>query len=1246
MIDGIGETALVARYRFKGDADDSSRNRFHAAVEGGERGARGVFAEDETFGTVLSLAGGQRGASVKLPGEALAGLDTVSVTAWVKLDEPGAGQRIFDFGRNATQNFWCAPHDGTGGEAALRAQITAHGGQHGQAAVSAAPLPAGKWVHLAVVLDPANRSLSLYRDGRQVNRAPGVNMTIEDVVGKEAGENRLFIGRPQQDGGKLRARLHDFRIYSIALSEAQVATIRVNAMPPVARVAADLAELDLGDLSARTERLVLPARGAAGSELAWSSSDPGVVARDGEIRRPPSSHAEAAATVTLTATAALKEHRQSREFRVVVPRLPSDEEVIASAKDELTLGDLSAVTAALKLPAASRLGAEIRWQSSNAAVISTDGKVTRPASGQADARVTLTATIKRNELSATRVFEATVPAMAPDPEIVAADLAAIALDLSTVKAGSLALPAKGASGYTTLTWDSSDPAVLAPEGKVTRPAFKDGSKNVRLTVTAQRGTAKASRQFEVKVPRLSSLPVLAGVPDIAVTTRVGDLPRLPVHVPGRYEGGVEGPEVRVIWPSPETNAEALKPGSYKVTGYVPGTEFRPVASVTVREDAGAGDRDLPRRVLEPFPLTAVRLERDAGGGATPFQRNRDKFIRGLLDSNPDSYLYMFRHAFGQAQPAGAVPLGGWDSQTTKLRGHATGHYLTALAQGVAGAGDDEAVRGALLGKMNAMVDTLHELAGKAGKPAKPGGPCTADPAKIPFGPGKKGYDSDLTDAGIRTDFWNWGEGFISAYPPDQFLLLEEGATYGGGNNQIWAPYYTLDKILKGLLDCHEAAGSAKALEVAKGMGLWVQRRLSKVPPDTLANMWNRYIAGEFGGMNTELARLHAITGDERFLQGARLFDHVVFFHGDTKRSHGLARNVDTIRGRHANQHIPMVIGALRIYDGSGDPVFFRIAENFWRMSHDHYTYSIGGVAGAKNPNNCECYPAQPDSLFANGFSNNGQNETCATYNLLKLSRELFMHRQDGVYMDYYERALYNHILASVDEDNPGNTYHVPLNPGAKKGFGNGRMNGYTCCNGTALDSNTKLQDSIYFKGKDNSALYVNLYVPSTLEWKERGVVVRQTTRFPHADTSALTLKGGGDFDLHLRVPRWATGGFSVRVNGKEEAVKAVPGSYLKLHRTWADGDTVEVRMPFGFHLNRVMDQPNLASIFHGPVLLAAEEEGPLPGWRKVSVDAGDLESAITGDPSALRFQLGELRLKPFYEFYDQRYSVYLDLEQE
>jgi DUF1680 family protein len=424
------------------------------------------------------------------------------------------------------------------------------------------------------------------------------------------------------------------------------------------------------------------------------------------------------------------------------------------------------------------------------------------------------------------------------------------------------------------------------------------------------------------------------------------------------------------------------------------------------------------------------------------------------------------------------------------------------------------------------------------------------------------------------------------------------------------------------------------------MGAWAYTRLKALPADTRISMWSRYIAGEYGGMNEVMARLFRLTGDKRFLDGAKLFDNTNFFFGNAAHDHGLAKNVDTIRGKHANQHIPQITGALETFRNSREMPYYLVASNFWDIVNRSYMYSIGGVAGARTPNNAECFTAQPDTLWQNGFAQGGQNETCATYNLLKLDRQLFMYDQTAKYMDHYEQALYNHILASVAADDAGNTYHVPLNPGAQKRFGNAEMKGFTCCNGTALESNTKLQDSIYFRSADNATLYVNLFVPSTLNWRARNIVVRQATDFPSADTTELTVKGTGRFDVRIRVPRWATRGVFVKINGRDEAVKAEPGTYLTLARTWRDNDTIELRMPFTFTLSEVVDQPNVASVFYGPVLLAAEESGPRTDWRNITLDARDIGKSITGEPAALRFMIDGVAFKPFYESYG-RYSVYL-----
>ena len=743
------------------------------------------------------------------------------------------------------------------------------------------------------------------------------------------------------------------------------------------------------------------------------------------------------------------------------------------------------------------------------------------------------------------------------------------------------------------------------------------------------------------IPRESAFASnLVNVPDVAVETTVGTLPRLPPTVPATYAGGVTG-EVRVIWPAPIDTAEVRKPGTYTVSGHVPGTRFTPKATVIVK--ARVGLTTPPDRLAEAFPLDRVVLDRDTQGRDTPFIRNRDKFIRGLVASNPDSFLYNFRETFGEPQPQGATALEGWDNQTTRLRGHASGHYLSAIAQAYASTGYDPALQATFLKKMNYLVDTLFALSRKSGQPAQAGGPSVSDPTAVPIGPGRKGYDSNLRADAIRTDYWNWGTGFISAYPPDQFIMLEHGATYGTQDSQIWAPYYTLHKILAGLLDTYEVAGNRKALEIARGMGTWVNARLSAVSPETRAIMWSRYIAGEYGGVNEAMARLFRLTGERRFLDTAKLFDNTSVFFGNVSHDGGLAKRVDTIRGKHANQHIPQITGALETFRNTREMPYYDIASNFWDIVNEGYMYSIGGVAGAKNPNNPECFPAQPGALWENGLATGGQNETCATYNLLKLDRQLFMYDQTAKYMDHYERALYNHILASVAEEDAGNTYHVPLNPGASKQFGNADMNGFTCCNGTALESQTKLQDTIYFHSADHRSLYVNLFIPSTLTWAERKVTVQQVTDFPYADTTRLIIRGSGRFDVKVRVPDWATRGFFVKINGRDHQVKATPGAYLVLSRSWADKDTIEARMPFAFRLDSIVDQPNVASLFYGPVLLAAEEATARTDFRKVTLDSKDISRSIQGDPSTLRFSIAGAPFKPFYETYG-RHSVYLHVK--
>jgi len=745
-------------------------------------------------------------------------------------------------------------------------------------------------------------------------------------------------------------------------------------------------------------------------------------------------------------------------------------------------------------------------------------------------------------------------------------------------------------------------------------------------------------KFSEKSPQLYNA-YLRSVPDIQVETVVGYLPRLPRYLKGQYRDQIDGPDVRVLWPAPKNNSQVLTPGTYTITGRISGSDIEPKVIVTVKDGS---ESEVPVRMLQAFTLDQVFLNTDLHNHDTKFIKNRDKFISGLANTNPDNFLYMFRNAFGQEQPKGAKPMGVWDSQETKLRGHASGHYLSGIAQAYASTSYDAVLHENFAKKMDYMVNTLFELSQMSGHPKISGGEYQSDPKAVPPGLGRTGFNSDLSEEGIRTDYWNWGKGFISAYPPDQFIMLENGALYGTDNTKIWAPYYTLHKILAGLMDIYDVSGNEKALEIVRGMGDWVYARLSQLPTETLISMWNRYIAGEFGGMNEAMARLHRLTNDPHYLKVARLFDNITVFYGDAEHSHGLAKNVDMFRGLHANQHIPQMMGALEIYRVSNNPEYYHIANNFWNKATNDYMYSIGGLAGASNPSNPECFTIEPATLYENGLSSSGQNETCATYNMLKLSRNLFLFTQRAELMDYYERGLYNHILASVAENSPGNTYHVPLRAGSVKDFGNHNMDGFTCCNGTALESSTKLQNSIYFRSKDHQVLFVNLFVPSTLNWTEKEITITQETSYPKDDRTKLIINGSGEFELKVRVPKWATKGSFVKINGETQDIETQAGSYLSITRKWKDGDFIELHMPFHFYLEPLMDQQNIASLFYGPVLLAAQETKPRTEWRQITLNAMDISATIIGDSSKLEFNIDGVVFKPFYNTYGH-HSVYVDV---
>ncbi|MFJ2172496.1 beta-L-arabinofuranosidase domain-containing protein [Streptomyces sp. NPDC087851] len=470
----------------------------------------------------------------------------------------------------------------------------------------------------------------------------------------------------------------------------------------------------------------------------------------------------------------------------------------------------------------------------------------------------------------------------------------------------------------------------------------------------------------------------------------------------------------------------------------------------------------------------------------------------------------------------------------------------------------------------------------------------------------------------------WGApshpGFLAAYPETQFITLESMTSSDYG--VVWAPYYTAHKILRGLLDAHLYTDDPRALDLASGLCDWMYSRLARLPASTLQRMWGIFSSGEFGGLVEAVCDLHALTGKPEHLALARLFDLDSLIDA-------CAANRDVLDGLHANQHIPIFTGLLRLHDATGEARYLAAAKNFWDMVVPTRMYGIGGTSTGEFWRGRGSVAGTISATTA---------ESCCAYNMLKLSRMLFFHEQDPKYMDYYERALYNQVLGSkqdtADAEKPLVTYFIGLTPGHVRDYT--PKAGTTCCEGTGMESATKYQDSVYFRKADDSALYVNLYSPSTLTWAERGITVTQTTDYPREQGSTLTIGGGSAaFELRLRVPSWADAGFQVTVNGTAVQGKPLPGSYFAVSRTWRGGDIVRVRVPFRLRVEPTPDDPALQSLFHGPVNLVARSASTSPlrfGLYRNAALSGDLLPTLTpvrGEP--LHHTLDGVEFAPFFE---------------
>ncbi|MEV4417598.1 beta-L-arabinofuranosidase domain-containing protein [Catellatospora sp. NPDC049609] len=578
----------------------------------------------------------------------------------------------------------------------------------------------------------------------------------------------------------------------------------------------------------------------------------------------------------------------------------------------------------------------------------------------------------------------------------------------------------------------------------------------------------------------------------------------------------------------------------------------------------------------PFELGQVRLT------AGRWLDNQNRTLNYLRDVNVDRLLYVFR-ANHRLSTNGAAATGGWEAPNFPFRSHSQGHFLTAWAQAWAVLGDTTC-----RDKANQMVAAMAA--------------CQANNGT----------------AGFST-------GYLSGFPESDFTALEAGNLTNGN-----VPYYAIHKTLAGLLDVWRYVGSTQARDVLLALAGWVDWRTGRLSSSQMQTVLGR----EFGGMNAVLADLYQQTGDARWLTAAQRFDHAAVFNP-------LASNSDQLNGLHANTQVPKWIGAAREFKATGTTRYRDIATNAWNICVNAHTYVIGGNSQAE-------HFRAPNAIA--GYLNTDTAEACNTYNMLKLTRELWLVNPDQAgYFDFYERALLNHLIGQQNPaDNHGHfTYFTPLNPGGRRGVGPAWGGGtwstdYTtfwCCQGTGIETNTKLMDSIYFH--NGTTLTVNLFVPSVLTWSSRGITVTQTTAYPVSDTTTLQVTGSvsGSWSMRFRIPGWTTGA-TISVNGVAQSITATPGSYAVLTRSWTSGDTVTVKLPMRVIMRAANDNANVSAVTYGPVVLA----GNYGNTSLSALPSLTVSSVTRSSSSSLAFTAtangATVNLAPFHDAHGYNYTVY------
>ena len=725
---------------------------------------------------------------------------------------------------------------------------------------------------------------------------------------------------------------------------------------------------------------------------------------------------------------------------------------------------------------------------------------------------------------------------------------------------------------------------------------------------------------------------------VCVETPVGNAPRLPYQVWVKYADG-KGEYRQVRWTNASEATEqaeanpAINPVGtiYKVRGFILGDNttsngYPITAEVRVVDTVHSSQfiiHNTPIPQAEPLPLNMVSID-----GENRLTHNRDLDIDQLISLPVKQQLYNYRDTYGLSIE-GYPESDGWDSPTTKLKGHGSGHYMSAMAMAFASCQDPDK-KAILKQHIIEMVDGLRECQERTFVWNEQLGRYWEARDFAPEEELKQMQGTWADFDRYKQGYQKYGYGYLNAIPAQHCVLIEMYRAYNN-DSWVWAPYYSVHKQLAGLIDIatyiDDKATAAKALLIAKDMGLWVWNRLHyrtyvksegtqaerRARPGNRYEMWNMYIAGEVGGMAESLARLSEMTGNAEekahLLEAANYFDSPAFFDP-------LAKNIDAIRTRHANQHIPMVTGALRSYRGNNNPYYYDLAQNFWTMIQGRYRYAMGGVG------NGEMFRqpySQMTSMCTNVTHWGGRerheptmNETCCAYNLAKLTKDLnCFNPDDARYMDYYERVLYNQIVGSVNPRKYQTCYQYAVGLDASKPWGNETPQA-TCCGGTGVENHVKYQEAAYFV--NDNTIWVALYLPTTAQWKEKGVVLKQACEWPAEKSIIRLTKGKAKFAMKLRVPYWATEGFDIKLNGKSIASHYQPSSYVEIPaRRWSTKDVVEVTMPFTKHIDFGPDKVDgywLGALMQGPLVMAATN---VKSWDEATVD---LSSALNHQPSS------------------------------